>query len=166
MTKTVEELDDHTVLGVLSQVSADLHEQLPSSETSAIASLSDARAAIAALLEQQGMGSVDPESVFVEDQPDPAAARQILELLLTDSETKEAAAEAVANPPADSQKSVELAIAGAVILGSLMAWLQTSIEIQMHRKDGKLDFSFKVKKNATEGKTLADVAKTVSKLIP
>jgi hypothetical protein len=50
---------------------------------------------------------------------------------------------------------VELAIASAVILGSLIAWLQTSVEIQMHRKDGKLDFSFKLKKDKTEGKTLA-----------
>ena len=73
---------------------------------------------------------------------------------------KEVAAESVANPPADSQKSVELAIASAVILGSLIAWLQTSVEIQMHRKDGKLDFSFKLKKDKTEGKTLAAVATT------
>jgi hypothetical protein len=166
MTKTIEQFDDRTVLGILSQVTADLHERLPGSETSAVASLSDARAAIAALLEQQGESSVDPESIFAADQPDPASARHVLDLLLADPETKEAAAEAVANPPADSQKSVELAIAGAVILGSLIAWLQTSVEIQMHRKDGKLGFSFKLKKEATKGKTLADVAKSVAKLIP
>jgi hypothetical protein len=149
----------------LSQVTADLREQLSGSETSAIASLSDAQAAISALLEQQGASSVDPESIFGENQPDPAVARHVLDLLLTDPETKETAAEAVANPPADSQKSVELATAGAVILGSLVTWLQTSVNIQMHRKDGKLDFSFKLKKEATEGKTLADIAKTVAKLI-
>jgi hypothetical protein len=166
MTKVSEQFDDRTVLGILSQVTADLHEQLPKSETSAIASLSDARAAIAALLEQQGAGSVEPESIFPEDQPDPVVGRHILDLLLTDSETKEAAAEAVANPPTDSQKSVELAIAGAVILGSLTAWLQTSVEVQMHRKGGKLDFSFRLKKGATGGKTLADVAEIVAKLIP
>lgn len=61
---------------------------------------------------------------------------------------------------------MELAIASAVILGSLIAWLQTSVEIQMHRKDGKLDFSFKLKKDKTEGKTLAAVATTVANLIP
>jgi hypothetical protein len=166
MSEAIKQFDDRTVLIILSQVTADLREQLPSSETSATASLSEARAAIAALLEQQSASSVDPDSVFAEDQPDPAVARHVLDLLLTDSETKGAAAEAVANPPADSQKSVELAIAGAVILGSLIAWLQTSVEIQMHRKDGKLDFSFKLKKDATEGKTLVDVAKTVAKLLP
>ena len=166
MTKTFEHFDDRTVLGILSQVTADLHEQLPGSETSVIACLSDARAVIAALLKQQGESSVDPESIFADELPDPASARHVLDLLLADPETREAAAEAVANPPRDSQKSAELAIAGAVILGSLIAWLQTSVEIQMHRKDGKLDFSFKLKKDATEGKTLADVAKTVSKLIP
>ena len=73
---------------------------------------------------------------------------------------------AVENPPADSQKSVELAIAGAVILGSLVAWLQTSIEIKVNRKGGKLDFSFNIKKDATQGKTLHDIAKTVAGLIP
>jgi hypothetical protein len=166
MTEAIEQFDDRTVLGILSQVTADLHEQLPDSQTSTIASLSDARAAISALLEQQGAGSVDPKRIFADEQPDPSVARQVLALLLTDSETKNSAAEAVANPPADSQKSVELAIAGTVILGSLITWLQTSIEIEIHRKDGKLEFSFKLKKNATEGKTLADVAKTVAKLIP
>jgi hypothetical protein len=112
------------------------------------------------------LSPVDPQSILVEDHPDPAIARQVLDLLLADSETKEAAVEAVANPPADSQKSVELAIAGAVILGSLVAWLQTSVEIQMNRKGGEVDFSFKLKKDATKSKTLADVAKTVAKLIP
>jgi hypothetical protein len=58
------------------------------------------------------------------------------------------------------------AIASAVSLGSLIASLQTSVEIQMHRKDGKLDFSFKLKKDKTEGKTLAAVATTVANLIP
>jgi hypothetical protein len=130
MTKAIEQFDDRTVLGILSQVTADLHEQLPSSETSAIASLSDARAALAALLEQQGASSVDPTSIFAEDQPDPAVARHVLDLLSTDSETRGATAEAIANPPTDSQKSVELAIAGAVILGSLITWLQTSVEIR------------------------------------
>jgi hypothetical protein len=166
MTKAIEQFDDRTVLGILSQVTADLHEQLPGSETSAIASLSDARAAVAALLEQQGASKVDPESIFAEDQPDPATARHVLDLLLADCETKETTAEAVANPPVDSQKSVELAIAGAVILGSLIAWLQTSVEIQINRKDGKLAFSFKLKKEATAGKTLTDVAQTIAKLIP
>ena len=128
--------------------------------------MSDARTVIAALLEQQGANSLDPESIFAEDQPDPAVARHVLDLLSTDSETRDAAAEAIANPPTDSQKSVELAIAAAVILGSLIAWLQTSVEIQMNRKDGKLEFSFKLRKEATEGKTLADVAKTVAKLLP
>jgi hypothetical protein len=37
---------------------------------------------------------------------------------------------------------------------------------QMHRNDGKLEFSFKLKKSATDGKTLADVAKIVAKLLP
>jgi hypothetical protein len=165
MSKTIEQFDDRTILAILSQVTADLHERLPSSETSAIASLSDAREAIAALLKQQGESSAKPESIFAEDQSDPASARHVLDLFLVDPETKDIAVEAVANPPADSQKSVELAVAGAVILGSLITWLQTSVEILIHRKDGKLDFKFKLKKATTEGKTLANVAKNVGKLI-
>jgi hypothetical protein len=56
------------------------------------------------------------------------------------------------NPPSDVQKSPELALAGAVILGALISWLQTTIEIEMNRgKDGKLDFSFRLKKEATSG---------------
>ena len=109
---------------------------------------------------------MDPEGVFAGDQPEPAIAREVLGLLLSDPATQKVAMETVGNPPPDSQKSVELAIAGAVILGSLIAWLQTSVEIQMQRKDGKLDFSFKLKKAATDGTTLATIAKTVAKLVP
>jgi hypothetical protein len=165
MIKAIEQFDDRTVLGILSQVTADLHERLPSSEVAAIASSSDARAAIAALLKQQGASSVVPESILAEDHPDSVVARHVLELLYVDPETKEAVSEVVSNPPVDSQKSVELAVAGAVILGSLIAWLQTSVEIKMQRKEGKLDFSFKLKKDATERKTLADIAGTIAKLI-
>ena len=165
MTRATEALDDRTILGILSQVTADLHEQVPGAEASTIACSDDARAAISALLEQQGARSLAPESIFAEDELNAAAHRRVLDLLLADPATREAAREAVASPPADSQKSVELAAASAVILGSLIAWLQTSLEIQILRKDGKVEFSFKLKKGATAGKTLADVARTVGKLM-
>lgn len=165
MTTNTEHLDNRTVLRILSQVTTEIHEQLPSAERAAVPTLPDARATVAALLEQQGMGILDPKSIFAQDQADPVIARRVLDLLLTNSETARLAEEAVADPPSDSQKSLELAIGGAVILGSLVAWLQTAVEIEVRRKNGKTEFRFNLKKAATDRKTLADLAKTVSKLI-
>lgn len=143
-----------------------LKEHLPRSEAAAIASLADARAVITALLEQQNVDTVDHERLFSENEPDPEVARHLLNLLMTDVDTKNIANGSVENPLAASQKSVELAIGGAVILGALVAWLQTAIEINILYKDGKSAFTFRLKKDATKGSTLADLAKTVGKLIP
>jgi hypothetical protein len=90
----------------------------------------------------------------------------VLGLLLKDPETREAAEDAVLNPPADAQKSLELAASGAIILASLVTWLQTAVEIELHRKDGKVEFGFKLQKAATEGKTLGAIAATIGKIIP
>ncbi|NIE59624.1 MULTISPECIES: hypothetical protein [unclassified Burkholderia] len=166
MQNPIEQFDDRAVLRILSQVTTDLREQLPHSEASTIATSSEARAAIASLLEQQAVTSGGSESILADDRWEPAVARQVLELLLTDPETQKATAESIENPPTDSQKSVELAISGAVVLGALIAWLQTSVEIEIHRTDGKLDFKFNVKKGPTNGQTLADIAKIVAGLIP
>jgi hypothetical protein len=166
MSQPIEQFDDAAVLRILSEVTGELKEQLTRSEAAAVASLADARAVIAALLEQQNSGSVDYERLFSENQSDPKVARHLLTLLMTDADTKDVANGSVENPPTASQKSVELAIGGAVILGSLVAWLQTAIEIEILRKDGKSEFTFRMKKDATKGKTLTDIAKTIAKLIP
>jgi hypothetical protein len=165
MSETVSRLNDRTVLAALSQATADVTEQRLAGST-VIASQADARAAIAALLAQQGVRVIEPESVLPDERLDPAVAREVLDLLLEDSEMHDAAEEATLNPPADTQKSVELAAAGAVILASLVTWLQTSVEIELHRKDGMLEFGFKLKKAATGEKTLVDIANTIGKLIP
>jgi hypothetical protein len=166
MNTSPEQLEDRAVFATLSQATLDLREQLPVSESSAIASESDARAAIASLLEQQLGRSIDPDKQLTHEKLDSQVARDVLSLMLADVETHAITAEAIANPPRDSQKSVELAIAGAVILGSLVTWLQTSVEIDVHRQDGKTVFNFKLKKAATKGKTLTDIAHAVLKLIP
>jgi hypothetical protein len=165
-TQSIPLMDDRTVLAVLSQATADLREALPTAENSAIRSMNEARTAVVALLEQGGMNlALDPDRIFPDEEANPGAARQVLEVLRTDPRTQTPVQEALAQPPSDSQKSVELAMAGAVILGALITWLQTSVEIQIARKEGKVDFDFKLKKESTDKSTLSEVAKTVARLV-
>jgi hypothetical protein len=158
--------DARTVLAVLSQTTADLREAMPAAENSAIRSMTDARAAVAALLEQEGINlALDPDRIFPDEEANTGAARQVLQVLWTDPRTQTVVEDALAQPPSDTQKSVELAMAGAVVLGALITWLQTVVEIKIARKEGKLDFEFKLKKESTDKSTLSEVAKTVASLV-
>lgn len=72
----------------------------------------------------------------------------------------------LAKPPEDGQKSPEFALAGAVILGCLITWMQTNIDIGVNRhKDGTVDYSFKIRKKASGERLIRQVTKTVGNLI-
>jgi hypothetical protein len=86
-------------------------------------------------------------------------------MLLQDPETRAVTEALIANPPDDEQRSIELAIAGAVILGGLITWLQTKLEIEVHRKDGKTEFRFHLRKDPTKDSLLRNTAKQVGKLL-
>jgi hypothetical protein len=86
--------------------------------------------------------------------------------LLVDDEAARPKVERLVNfPPQDSQMSVEVAIAGAVILGAVITWLQTKINIQVTRKNGKTDFKFELHKDATDTEVIKNVSKSVTSLL-
>jgi hypothetical protein len=60
--------------------------------------------------------------------------------------------------------SVELAIAGAVLLGAVVSWLQTKVKIHYSRKDGKTQFEFDLEKRPASTSLLKNVVKSVSGL--
>ncbi|MFC8721048.1 hypothetical protein [Kitasatospora sp. NPDC057198] len=93
------------------------------------------------------------------------AARQLLVHLLQDPDTSSRAAEVLSDPPADEQMSVEAALVGTVLLGALVAWLQTKVDIRIHRRDGHTEFDFRLRKEAAPPGLLRELAATVARLL-
>jgi hypothetical protein len=58
--------------------------------------------------------------------------------------------------------SIELAIGAAVVLGLLITWLQTKVDIKISREGGETSWSFELHKDATDPKTIKEVASTVA----
>jgi len=127
-----------------------------------VANETEARAALAAFLAQTGEGSpADPADV-IPDGTALAAGRELLVTLLDDDSTAELAGEYVDDPPDDDQMSIELAIGAAVVLGLLITWLQTKIDIKISREGGETSWSFELHKDATDPETIKEVASTVA----
>jgi len=94
-----------------------------------------------------------------------AAGRRLLDHVLRDDDTTAIAQEVVTDPPIDDQMSVEVAASTAVVLGALVGWLQTKVDIRVSRKDGKTEFSFHVAKNAASPGVLKRLADVVFEII-
>ncbi|OKI24987.1 hypothetical protein A6A25_33920 [Saccharothrix sp. CB00851] len=94
-----------------------------------------------------------------------AAGRRLLDHVLRDEDTAGIAREVLADPPTDDQMSVEVAASTAVVLGALVGWLQTKVDIKVSRKDGKTEFSFHVVKNAASPGLLKRLADVVAGII-
>lgn len=166
MHQRIQELDDRTVLRLLSAVTQNLREQLTTKEATLLGTADDARAAMAALIESQTGQKVEASSIAFDGPKAAGAARQILAILWEDPQTRPAVDPELVNPPSDSQKSPELALAGAVILGALVSWLQTKVEFEMNRgKDGKYQFRFSAKKGAAGEGIIRNTVQTVTHLI-
>jgi len=166
MDQRITRLDDEAVLRILSAVTENLREEFPVTETKAIGSADDARAAVAALIEFTDGKKVDSTSITFDGPKAARATRELLNAMLNDPDTQPLVESELENPPSDAQKSPELALAGAVILGGLITWMQTTIDIGINRqKDGTLDYSFRLKKKASGDKLVSNLAKTVSSLI-
>ncbi|MFB9321265.1 hypothetical protein [Cryptosporangium minutisporangium] len=125
----------------------------------------EARLAIAALLTAAGAREIDPAEVLPDDAAAMMAARRLLRLSTEDPDTARVADDVLSHPPGDDQMSLELAVAGAVVLGALIGWLQTKVHIRITRVDGKTEFEFEARKAAASPRLLQTVASTVSELL-
>ncbi|HZO71411.1 MAG TPA: hypothetical protein VFB60_04360 [Ktedonobacteraceae bacterium] len=163
----IDQMDDQTILLILSHVAQELQEDLPQEQLGAIRSQDEAREAIVALLNAAGENTaqLDAAQIIPEDEENPALSRGVLELLLNDELAKPKAEELLANPPEEEQMSVVLALAGAIILGTLITWLQTKIKLKVNRKDGKTDIEFEMEKDKTDPETIKEVAKAIITLL-
>ena len=109
MDQRITRLDDHAVLRILSAVTENLREELPVTETKAIGSADDARAAVAALIESTDGKKIDSTSITFDGPRASRVARELLNAILNDPDTQPLVESELANPPSDAQKSPELA---------------------------------------------------------
>jgi len=166
MDERITRLDDRTVLRLLGAVTENLREEIASGELKSIASADDARAALAALVESEDGRKIEASAIAFDGPAAARSARELLNTMLDDPDTRSVVESELVTPPADAQKSPELALAGAVILGGLITWIQTSIDISINRhKDGTVDYSFRLRKKSSGEGTIRQVANAVTSLI-
>ena len=89
----------------------------------------------------------------------------MLDLLLNDPATAPKVRALIEHPPTDSQLSVKLAVCSAIVLGMLITWLQTKLDLSVHRKEGKVDFQFSLRKDAASSAVVKTVAAAVKKAL-
>ncbi|MER6134485.1 hypothetical protein [Streptomyces sp. NPDC001815] len=93
-----------------------------------------------------------------------ASGRLLLVYIAEDPDTAEQAEAVLSDPPSDEQMSVESAAAAVVVLGGLIAWLQTKVDIKIKRTGGKTDFDFRLTKSAASPGVLRDVVAIITRL--
>jgi hypothetical protein len=154
----LENLDDSTIFRITSHLTAQLREEMPD-EATGIRDAAEARAVLESFLASNG-SPFPASTLFPSDAASVALqARRLLALMLEDETTGPQAMELLANPPADTQKSVEALAATAVVLGGLVTWLQTRVDIHVERKNGQTDFRIQVKKGATSADIISNILK-------
>ena len=163
MNTDPRQLDIRTVQMILSHLTQELREQVPEGQRAAVQSEEEARQAVATLLQETRTASVSPAELALSDEQADVAARETLSLLLNDPETEPKVRALLAHLPTDSQLSVELDYSSALVLGMLITWLQTKLDLKVQRKDGRVDFEFNLRKDAASSTLLTTVANTVKK---
>lgn len=118
-----------------------------------------ARELLAAFLSQEG-GAVHSDDVLRPSVPLETYVRDVLALLADDEETAGVVSEAVDELPEETQMFVD-PITAAVVLGALVAFLQTKVDFKISRKDGKTEFEFAVAKKATSDRLVTRVIEAV-----
>lgn len=165
--KSVEDLADRSVLLALQEITEDVGSGLgqgaEGNRSRTPADMQEAQELVAEFLRVQGQPDV-AVSDLPQDEAD-AAARRLLALLSSDPDTSDAAAAVLADPPSDEQLSVDSAVTAAVVLGALVTWLQTKIDIRIERKDGRSEFEFRLTKNEAPPGLLNQIASIVSRIL-
>jgi hypothetical protein len=160
-----EALDDRSVLLVLQEISARMGEGLAAGEGT-VQTEDEARLLLAELLREYDDRDVDPKEIASNETDAQALARRTLGLFTEDPSTAPMARALVEDPPEDEQLVIETAILAAVVLASLVTWLQTKVHISVKRAGGKTSFEFSLDKQAADAATVKSVAETVAKLLP
>jgi hypothetical protein len=160
---TVDDLDDAAVLAALQVLTVEIRATLPAEQQEAISSQEEARLALAALLDQEQAPELAER---FRDNPDQALAdaRELLDAAVQDPDTAEPAARLVEDPPADEQMVAMGGLEVVILVAALVTLLQTKAQIHVGRKDGKVDFTIDITKQAAKSSLIEKVVGIVSGL--
>ncbi len=159
-------LSDREVLLVLSHLTYELRLSVDT-DAPAVTSASQAREALAAFLDDFASAEATAPDVIVPDDASAAAiGRGLLAHLIEDDVAGDAARALVTNPPDDAQMALPLAIGAAIVLGVLVTWLQTKVDISVAHKNGEWTFEFELHKDATDPALIKDIVDTVKVVTP
>lgn len=153
-------LDERSLILALQEVTEDVTAR--TSRGGQPTDADEARALLAALIQVSGHNDVRADELLEADQY--AAARRVLMALAEDPATADTARAVLAEPPSDTRLGTELAVPAIAVLAGVIAWLQTKLDIQIKRKDGRTEFQFRVAKEAASDKVLKELAATVVRL--
>ncbi|MFI8263777.1 MULTISPECIES: hypothetical protein [unclassified Streptomyces] len=158
--RTVVHLSDRSVLLSLQEIA----EDIGTDDTSrAPLDTDEAESLLAALLRAGGQPPVAVSGLPEQRLLD--VARALLTRIAEDPATAEPARAVLADPPADEQMSVESAVTAAVVLATMVAWLQTKVDIRIKRKEGKSEFEFRLSKPSSSTPLLRELSELVARLL-
>lgn len=151
--------DDLELLIALERVSAELRDTLSPDQRAVRYTADEAAAALRQLLERETGASpgVGPEgnSAWL-------SAAQIAFRQLEKSPDVGPIARRVRDTSGrELQMGVEVADASVVVLGLLITWMQTKVDLHIRRRNGKVEFDFRIGKGATQGTSLAPVVDAI-----
>jgi hypothetical protein len=166
LKKSIEELDNETILLILSHFSQDSQLETNVTKNTTIQSEEDAREAISSLMStsQSDVPQMEPAFIVPEDTDVTDMARNFLEMLAEDDIAGPKVEQFICDPPTSSQMSVEAAVSGAILLGAVISWIQTRIHIKVIRKKGETEFKFEIKKQSANNSIVTDVVKKMGTL--
>lgn len=156
-----DSLSDRSVILSLQELAEDIIDPDPTRTPS---DPDEAQALVNALLAADATSTSTPQIVAMPETECLQVARQLLAHLVQDPDTAIPAKKILLDPPAAEQMSVETAVNAAAVLGALIAWLQTKVDIKITRKQGKSEFEFRLTKNPTSTSILRDLAAVVARL--
>jgi hypothetical protein len=158
---TIESLEPITVIRVLQEFG---EETAPNG--SAVDDAATAAAVLDKLLIEAG---VEPLASRLRSEGEAIdVGRRVLAMLVQDEDTRRQIAEVLADPPADNRLAVGEIIAVAAVLGALLGWLQTKVDLKIRRKisrpDGTHNIEFEIHKQAANNGLLTSLANIVASL--
>ncbi|WP_369259199.1 CHAT domain-containing protein [Streptomyces sp. R35] len=98
-----------------------------------------AMAAIDAVLSHATALGID--SLLASEEQAITVGRNLLDGLVSDPDTADTVGSILDDPPVDNRMVTDSLIVSAAVLAAIVAWLQTKIDLKVHRKNGKTEVS-------------------------
>jgi len=152
----VSELDDIQVLRTLAEVSAELNESHESSGDRP-ASLAEARAALAAVIEKGPSPGIQSEFTAPSSDNTISVGRDVLRALLADPETAADVRDLVAFPPGDDQMTIEQVVGDTALIAALVTWLQLKVKFKITRSPEGTKMEVEASKEALDSKNIGKI---------